>query len=420
MQVELTRADQRRITASLFTTESIFSAAFIASITLLAINATELSGSEAFAGVPSTVALLGRALIAVPMGWLMDRTGRRPVIVLGYTFGMFGFLLSGLSIGWLSFLLLCLGAGLAGVANGASQQARFIASEVWPQSQRGRIIGYIVFAGTIGAIFGPLLVPVAADLAAQVGLPANAGPYYMGAGFCLVALVLAFLLLRPDPILLSRAQDRSEQAASAAPPPEERPLSEIFARPLVLLAVASMVIGQLVMTMIMVITPVHMAHSAHTTGDISFVIMAHTLGMFGLAPLTGWLIERLGSRPMMAYGALILVISSLMAPWASTVPTLAIALFLLGLGWNFCFVAGSTLLGSQLHASERGRVQGTNDMLVALASGAGSLTTGVIFAGGGMWAIGFTGLALTMLFAVAGIWLVRRSFVAQHGQGIAP
>lgn len=181
-----------------------------------------------------------------------------------------------------------------------------------------------------------------------------------------------------------------------------------------------MVIGQLVMTMIMVITPVHMAHSAHTTGDISFVIMAHTLGMFGLAPLTGWLIERLGSRPMMAYGALILVISSLMAPWASTVPTLAIALFLLGLGWNFCFVAGSTLLGSQLHASERGRVQGTNDMLVALASGAGSLTTGVIFAGGGMWAIGFTGLALTMLFAVAGIWLVRRSFVAQHGQSVAP
>lgn len=183
MQVELTRADQRRITASLFTTESIFSAAFIASITLLAINATELSGSEAFAGVPSTVALLGRALIAVPMGWLMDRTGRRPVIVLGYTFGMFGFLLSGLSIGWLSFLLLCLGAGLAGVANGASQQARFIASEVWPQSQRGRIIGYIVFAGTIGAIFGPLLVPVAADLAAQVGLPANAGPLLHGGRF---------------------------------------------------------------------------------------------------------------------------------------------------------------------------------------------------------------------------------------------
>ena len=417
MQVNLTPAIQRRITASLFTTESIFSAAFIASITLLSINATELGGSEAFAGVPSTVALLGRASIAIPMGWLMDRAGRRPVVILGYTFGMVGFLISGLSVGWLSFLLLCLGAGLAGVANGASQQVRFIASEVWPQSQRGRIIGYIVFAGTVGAIFGPLLVPVAANLAAQLGLPANAGPYYMAAGLSALSLILAFVLLRPDPIVLSRAQDRTEQAASSAPPPLERPLSEIFARPLVQLAIAAMVIGQLVMTLIMVITPVHMSHMAHSTGEISLVIMAHTLGMFGLAPLTGWLIEQFGSRLVMAYGAVILIISSVMAPWASNVLTLAIALFLLGLGWNFCFVAGSTLLGSQLHASERGRVQGINDMLIALASGTGSLATGAIFAAAGMWAIGFTGLALTLLFAVAGIWLARRTYSAQQGQG---
>ncbi len=415
MPVDLTPAIQRRITASLFTTESIFSAAFIASITLLAINATELGGSEAYAGVPGTVSLLGRALIAVPMGWLMDRTGRRPVVVLGYTFGMAGFFVSGLAVGWMSFLLLCLGAGLAGVANTTSQQARFIASEVWPQSHRGRIIGYIVFAGTVGAIFGPLLVPVAANLAEQAGLVANAGPYYLAAGLSALAMILAFVLLRPDPILLSRVQDSRDQAASTEPPPLERPLSEIFALPPVRLAVASMVIGQLVMTLIMVITPVHMSHGAHTTGEISLVIMAHTLGMFGLAPLTGWLIERIGVRPMMAYGALLLIISSVMAPWAASVLTLAIALFLLGLGWNFCFVAGSTLLGSQLHASERGRVQGTNDMLVALASGTGSLVTGVIFAGGGMWAIGLTGLALTLLFAVAGIWLARRSFVAQQG-----
>ena len=412
MSVELTPRIQRRITASLFTTESIFSAAFIASITLLAVNATELSGSEAFAGVPSTIALLGRALIAVPMGWLMDRTGRRPVVMLGYAFGALGFLLSGLAVGWVSFLLLCLGAGLAGVANGTSQQARFIASEIWPQSQRGRIIGYIVFAGTAGAIFGPLLVPLAADAAAQAGLVANAGPYYLAAGFSALALLLAFLLLRPDPVLLSRVQDNRDQSASTAPPALERPLSSIFAQPLVRLAVASMVIGQLVMTLIMVITPVHMTHGDHTTGEISLVIMAHTLGMFGLAPVTGWLIERLGSRAMMAYGALLLIISSVMAPWAGSVFALAVALFLLGLGWNFCFVAGSTLLGGQLHASERGRVQGINDMLVALASGAGSLFTGAIFAAAGMWAIGFTGLGLTLLFAATGIWLARRHYAA--------
>ncbi len=124
--------------------------------------------------------------------------------------------------------------------------------------------------------------------------------------------------------------------------------------------------------MIMVITPVHMTHEQHTTGEISLVYMAHTLGMFGFAAVTGWLIDRLGMRVMMIYGALLLIASSIMAPVATNVLTLSIALFILGLGWNFCYVAGSTLLSGQLHYGERGRVQGTNDMLVAMASGTGS------------------------------------------------
>ena len=187
-----------------------------------------------------------------------------------------------------------------------------------------------------------------------------------------------------------------------------RPLRQIFARPLVQLAVASMVIGQLVMTLIMVITPVYMHHQAHTTGEISLVFMAHTLGMFGFATVTGWLIDRLGTRPMIAYGAALLAAASLLAPLAANVVTLAIALFILGLGWNFCFVAGSALLSGELYAGERGRVQGTNDMLVALASGTGSLSTGVIFATSGMIGIGAAGLALTLAFVALAMWLGRR------------
>jgi MFS family permease len=181
-------------------------------------------------------------------------------------------------------------------------------------------------------------------------------------------------------------------------------LAAIFARPLVQLAVASMVISQLVMVMIMVITPVHMHDLDHTTGEISLVITAHTLGMFGFATVTGWLIGRLGNRPMIAYGAGLLALSSVLAPLAANVLTLAIALFILGLGWSFCFVAGSTLLANQLHYDERGRVQGVNELLVALASGSGSLLTGAIFAGGGMLRVGAAGLALTLIFAVFATW----------------
>lgn len=395
----LNRSAQRRITGSLFVTESLFSAGYIAAITLLSINAVELSGSDAMAGVPSTVSLIGRAAFAIPIGWLMDRTGRRPILVLGYLLGVLGMVIGGLAVGWASFLVLCLGAGISGMANGTSQQTRYVASEVWPQARRARVIGFIVFAGTIGAIFGPLLAATAVNLAAQWGLAPNAGPYFVGAALTVGAALLAFLLLRPDPIRLSKLQEESTQGENPGPA-VHRQLRQIFAQPLVQLAVASMVIGQLVMTLIMVITPVHMHYQNHTTGEISLVFTAHTLGMFGFATVTGWLIDRLGSRPMMAYGAVILVLASVLTPLASSVAALALALFLLGLGWNFCFVAGSALLSGQLHYSERGQVQGANDMLVALASGVGSLVTGTIFATTGIVGIGAVGLALTLIFAV--------------------
>ena len=396
---------QKRITGTLFSTESLFSAAYIASVTLLSINASQLGGGDALAGVPGTVALLGRAAIAMPMGWLMDRRGRRDAITLGYLFGVLGLLLGGLAVGWASFLFLCLGAGLAGMANGTSQQTRFVASEVWPQDHRARIIGFIVFAGTVGAICGPLLVAPAVAWATHAGLAPNTGPYFVGAGLTFGACLLTFLLLRPDPKLLSHAL---ETAPGTITSDLVRPLAEIFARPMVQLAVASMVVGQLVMNLIMVITPVYMNHQNHSTGEISLVFMAHTLGMFGFSTVTGWLIDHLGTLPMIAYGAFLLVAASILAPLAANVLALAVALFVLGLGWNFCFVAGSTLLSGELHSAERGRVQGVNDMLVALASATGSLATGVIFAMRGMVGIGAVGLALTLIFAVIAAWLVRR------------
>jgi MFS family permease len=393
----------QRTTTTIFTTESLFSAAFLASVTLLSINATELGGSDEFAGVPSTISLLGRAAIAVPIGLLMDRAGRRPAMLLGYVLGALGFAVAALAVGWSSFAVLCLGAGLAGMANGVSQQARYIASETWPNERRARVMGTIVFAGTIGAICGPLLVGPSSALAARLGFNPFSGPYWIGSLLTLLAALLIFLLLRPDPIQLSRRRESDHQLGNGAAP-IARPLRTIFGIPAVQLAVASMVIGQLVMTLVMVITPVHMHHLDHTTGEISLVFTAHTLGMFGFATVTGWLIDRLGSPVMIAYGAVLLILASVLAPIAGGVAALALALFLLGLGWNFCFVAGSTLLANQLHYDERGRVQGTNELLISLASGAGSLFTGAIFAGGGMLRVGVVGLALTLALVAFAAW----------------
>jgi MFS family permease len=416
MTLETLDRAARRITWTIFSTESLLSAALLASATLLAINAVEIGGGAEYAGVPSTVSLLSRAAVAVPIGLLMDRAGRRPALLTGYLAGALGFAIIAAAIGWSSFLVLCVGAGLTGIANGASQQARYIASEVWPADQRARVIGMIIFAGAIGSIFGPLLVGPTGELAQRLGGNVYAGPYWFGAALSLLAALLTFALLRPDPKQLSRGRETAQQE-SAPVPSHNRSLRTIFALPLVQLAVASMVIGQLVMVMIMVITPVHMHDLSHTTGEISLVITAHTLGMFGLAIVTGWLIGRLGSRPMIAYGAVLLALSSVMAPIATNVLTLAIALFILGLGWNFCFVAGSTLLANQLHYDERGRVQGTNELLVALASGSGSLLTGAIFAGGGMLRVGAAGLAITLIFAVFATWRRGKAETQVVGEG---
>ena len=409
-------AISRRITGAIFLSESIFGAAFIATVTLLSVNAALLSGTDALAGLPTTLGLVGRAALAVPMGWLMDRAGRRTGLVLGYSIGVIGMLTGVLAVQSFSFVLLCVSSMIVGVNNATSQQSTFVAAEVWPSAQRARVIGFIVFAGTIGAVGGPLLVGPTSALAIRLGMEANAGPYLLGVALLAVAALLTALLLRPDPLRFGKRFDTPahDDAGNLL---TTRPARAIFADHTVQLAVASMVVGQLVMTLIMVITPVYMHHANHTNGEISFVFMAHTFGMFGFAFLTGWLISQLGARPMIAFGAAVLVISSIMAAVAANMLTLTIALFLLGLGWSFCFVAGSALLSSALHPAERGRIQGANDMLVALASGTGSLTTGAIFAGGGMIAVGAVGLGITLAFVALAAWLNQRRAPSAVGVG---
>jgi MFS family permease len=385
---------RRRITAALFLSQSFFSAAMITSFTLMPIIAAQLSGRDSAAGVPNTVTLLGRAAAAYPLGWVMDRAGRRLGLSLGYLLAVIGAIVAVLAIIHGSFIGFCLGSGLIGMGRGASEQSRYVAAEVQPADKRAKMIGLVVFAGTVGAVGGPLLVDPAGKLAERLALNYLAGPYVVGGVFIFLALILTFVLLRPDPLLIGRhmaGTQREETAASSA-----RPLSQIFIQPTVFLSVMAMVLSQLVMTLIMVITPLHMDHHQHSTQAISGVIMAHTLGMFGLSGATGWLIDRYGRMAMILTGSLILIAATLLSPLAVTLPVLAFALFLLGLGWNFCFIAGSSLLSDALSSVERGRAQGASEVMVALASGAGSLGTGSVFAQGGMTAVGAIGLAFSL------------------------
>ena len=408
---------RRRISGALFAGQSLFSAAVILSFTLTSIIAADLSGSDSVAGLPTFTSLAARALLAYPVGWILDRFGRRLGLSLGYLIGVAGSLVAAWSVINGSFAGFLAGAALLGGSRASAEQSRYVAAEVYPSISRSKVIGWIVFAGTIGAIAGPLLVEPATALAQNAGIVDFAGPFLAAGLMLLIAAIVTFFLLRPDPQRIGRQIAASEREMVDGEPVAEapaRPLRQIFAGTLPLLAVAAMMIGQLVMTMLMVITPLHMNHNEHGTGAISLVIMAHTLGMFGLSGLTGWLVGRLGRLPMIAAGAVVLVVSSLLAPVSAEVPMLAISLFLLGLGWNFAFVAGSSLLSDQLLPAERGRAQGAGEMAVAIGAGLGSLGSGIIFAGGGIETVSLVGLgfSLALLGMTAWVALVRRPVAA--------
>lgn len=410
----ITKSTRRRIVGSLFGAQSLFSAAIIISFTLTSIIAVDLSGNESVAGLPSTVTLISRAALAYPIGWLLDRLGRRLGLSIGYLIGVTGALISAWSVISGSFLGFLAGAALFGGSRAASEQSRYVAAEIFPSQSQSKVIGWIVFAGTIGAILGPLLVGPAASMAEGLSLLAYAGPFIVAALMLLIAGVVTFALLRPDPQKIGQAItaiERGDGQDSAMLEEQARPLRQIFGNSYAILAIAAMTIGQLVMVMLMVITPVHMNHHDHGTQAISWIIMAHTLGMFGLSGLTGGLISRFGRLTMIAAGAFILIVACFLAPVSTDLPLLALSLFLLGLGWNFAFVAGSSLLSAQLFPIERGRAQGAGEMSVAIGAGLGSLASGVIFARGDILAVSIIGLAfsLTLVGMVLWVWIARGS-----------
>ena len=373
---ELSKIAQRT-TFVLFLAQSLFSAGYIAAATVNSIVGADLGGNS-WAGLPASVALLGSALAASVWGVLMDKIGRRNGIALGLVLGVIGTGLVIIGVNHSQFLLMLTGMAFLGFAQAAVLLGRFAAAEVNPPEKRGGAIANVVLGGTFGAIFGPLLVGPLGALALRFGMNELAGGYIAGLVLFAAASVVIFVGLRPDP------RDIGEQVATlypaVTPDGEARPIGVILRQPGALTAVTAMVIGQVVMVAIMVITSLHMRNHNHGLGSISAVISAHTLGMYAFSVISGRLADKWGRGPVILTGATTLVLASVTAPLSPDVFPLAVSLFLLGLGWNFCFVGGSTLLSDQLSPAERGRTQGINDLLVGLASATGSLGSGLVYA----------------------------------------
>jgi MFS family permease len=398
-----------RLTNIIFAAESFNSASRIAIFTLLSIIAVKISGSETVAGFPSTTMTLVQAFSALPFGILMGRVGRRIGLTVGYGISWVGVLLGLVAIIYSWFWMLLLASALLGMGRAGTDMGRFAAGDMFPQKDRARMIGRVVFAGTMGAIFGPLLVNPGTAFAQYLRLNTDTGPFLIATGFFGISILITFFFLRPEPMDIAREVGGDEQKKKVETEDgTARPIRELLKLPRVQLAVMSMLISQVVMVTLMVITPLYMYHHNHDNGAVSLVIAAHTLGMFGLSTVTGQLIDRFGRVPMMIGGALLLVAAALVSPLSTSVPVLMLGLFLLGLGWNFGYIAGSSLLGDALQGEERAKMQGTNDMLVAGAAAVGSFSSGPIFSMGGYVSVAGMGLILAILFGWI-IWMLAPS-----------
>jgi MFS family permease len=398
----------RRITWVLFANQSLASAGFIASATINSIIGAKLGGSAAFAGVPSAVYQVGAAFAASAWGYIMDRIGRRNGMVAGLIIGVLGNALVLIAIGISSFFLFLAGMVMMGITNAAVVLGRFAAAEVNPPENRGAAISNVVLGGTFGAIVGPLLIGPVGNFARTLGMDELAGAYIATLVLFAISSVVVFLGLRPDP------RDLGKQVAAAHPDHafkvtgEARPIFEILRQPAALVAVSAMALGQVVMVAIMVITSLHMRNHQHNLQDISAVIASHTFGMFAFSVISGRLADRWGRGPVILTGTSTLLLACITAPLSPNVFPLAVALFLLGLGWNFCFVGGSALLADQLSPMERSRTQGTNDLLVGLASATGSLGSGIVFAASNYTVIAIVAGVLALIPFLMSLFWVRR------------
>ena len=405
-EIDPARADvlRRRMLWVLFAMSALGSTGYIAAVTVGTLVAADIAGNAAFGGLPTAVGVLGTAAASALVSGAMLRVGRRRGLLVGLSVGLLGAVVAVAAVVIGSIPLLLLGSGLTGFANGSGQLGRYVAGDLVAPARRASAIATVVWGSTVGAVVGPNLIATSGGVAGSVGLPPLAGAYVVTAAFIGLAVVIAAALLRPEPYALADPSALAARPAGVEAPP----LSSLLRRPAVVVGLASLLGGQVVMVLIMTMTPLHLTAHGHGLETVGFVLSAHLFGMFALSPLSGRLTDRFGSTRIIGAGLVTLgaaaILSAAAPPDGGLI--LTVALFLLGYGWNLGFVAASAMVTRGLGLAERTRVQGVADGLVWTSAAFASLSSGIVVAQASYAALGLVALAL--LAVPAGLLLARR------------
>lgn len=402
--LDRTRSVQQRTLLVLSGSQILGGVGLAIGIAVGSLLAAEIAGTPAVAGLASTMSVLGAALLAVPVSRVMARSGRRTGLVVGYLTAVAGAGIVVLAAAAGSLTLMLAGMFLFGAGTTAGFQARFAATDLALPQRRGQALSLVVWATTIGAVLGPNLSEPAGSLAESLGLARLSGPFLISAVIFALAALVPAALLRPDPLLLARELTTDPADPVAERLSVRRALAAIVSTPDGRLGLLAVVASHSVMVAVMVLSPIHLGHGGATLTVIGVVISVHIAGMYALSPVVGWLADRLGRRRTVLIGAVVLAVALVVAGTAPAArpAQVGVGLFLLGLGWSFGLISGSTLVTESVAPGIRPQAQGASDLTMGLCAAAAGALAGPILDLGGYGGLNLVaGLIVVPLFLVA-------------------
>ncbi|MEH7814567.1 MFS transporter [Bacillus toyonensis] len=379
-------------------------AGLAAGITVGALLAQQMLGTDAFAGLPTAMFTLGSALAAFIVGKLSQRYGRRIGLATGFIVGGFGAIGVVMAALTNSIILLLISLLIYGAGTATNLQARYAGTDLADKRQRATAISITMVMTTFGAVAGPNLVGVMGDFAHSIGIPNLAGPFILSAAAFILAGLVLFIMLRPDPLIIANIIEtyKREHTYKGQPVTEEVKENK---RGITVGAIV-MILTQIVMVAIMTMTPVHMGHHGHGLSAVGLVIGFHVGAMYLPSLVTGMLIDKIGRTTMSIAGGIILLAAGVIAAMApsDSLLLLIVALSLLGLGWNLGLISGTAQIVDATITSTRAKTQGKIDVFVALAGASGGAMSGMIVANSSYAALSLAGGVLALLLIPIVIW----------------
>lgn len=380
-------------------------AGLAAGITVGALVAQNMLGTDNFTGVPTALFTLGSAGAALLVGRLSQRHGRSLGLGMGFLTGGLGAIGVVIAMMTNSFMLLLLSLLIYGAGMATNLQARYAGTDLASSKQRATAVSMAMVFTTFGAVAGPNLVNVTGDFALSLGIPSLAGPFLLAAAAYILAGLVLLLFLRPDPLLVASAIALREKADRNPLSVNESNITASGRRGITIGAMV-MILTQIVMVAIMTMTPVHMKHHGYGLGDVGLVIGIHIGSMYLPSLITGILVDKIGRTAMAMASGVTLLLAGIVAAIApvDSMPLLILALCLLGLGWNFGLISGTALIVDATTPLNRARVQGSVDVFIALAGASGGAFSGTVVAHSSYTTLALAGSMLSLVLIPVMLW----------------